>query len=301
MLDSLDELRLFCAVYECCSIRQAAELLNMTPAAGSKRLLAMENRLGLTLFYRTTRTLSPTANGESLYHHAKSILQAAILAEQGLHPAKAISGKLKITTSASFSQSYLDPMISQYLTLHPHVRIEVLATDDPINLIERGIDLAIRHGPLRDSSLIGQKLSNSGRVLCASPKYLDTSTVPTHPEELTNHSLLVVGKEPTWQFEPLTPKAGEPSKVTVKLRPRYSSTLGESILQMALDGHGIAVLSDWHVRDDIQKGHLVPLLSAWSIVPTIAIHALYPSRINVSPVVRNFIEYLKDWVNKHPI
>lgn len=295
MLNSIEELRIFCAIFETKSIRVAAQAHNLTPAAGSKRLVALENRLGSKLFYRTTRTLSPTHAGEKLYMHAQRLLSEVEKAEQDLDPSNVLKGKLKITASAAFTQSYLLNVISHYMDNNPDINIEVISTDGVVNLTEHSIDLAIRHGPSRDSSLIGQKLAESKRVLCASPSYLAKYGYPEHPQDLLQHKTLTVGTESIWTFV-----QGD-KKEQLKLSPSFASSLGDSVLQMAELGHGVTIQSDWHVRRSISQGKLVLLLEQWSVEPSIAINILYPSRKNQSLIAKSFISFLKEWVHEHPV
>nr|WP_319554525.1 LysR family transcriptional regulator [uncultured Vibrio sp.] len=295
MLDSIEDLKIFCTIYEQKSIKLASEFHNISSAAGSKKLLAMENQLGVKLFYRTTRKLSSTTAGETLYHHAQKIIGMTEEIERDLNTTNKLKGKIKITASASFTQSYLIPPISHYMTLRPDVKIEVVSTDALVDLTEYGIDLAIRHGPSKDSSLIGQKLAESRRIICASPSYIQKYGQPTSPNDLKEHKLLVVGNENTWAF------TSNRVKETIKLNPDFSSTLGESVLQMAELGQGIAVLSDWHVRESISNGGLKSLLDEWELIPSITIQLLYPSRKNQSHIVKDFISFLKDWVKQNPI
>ncbi|CDT15068.1 putative Uncharacterized HTH-type transcriptional regulator HI_1364 [Vibrio coralliirubri] len=295
MLDSIEDLKIFCTIYEQKSIKVASEFHSISSAAGSKKLLAMENQLGVKLFYRTTRKLSTTTAGELLYHHAQKIIRMTEEIERDLNTTNKLKGKIKITASASFTQSYLLPPISHYMTLHPEVKIEVVSTDALVDLTEYGIDLAIRHGPSKDSSLIGQKLAESRRIVCASPSYIQKCGRPTSPNDLKEHRLLVVGNERSWTF------ISNRVKEAIKLNPEFSSTLGESVLEMAKLGQGIAVLSDWHVRDSISNGELKSLLDEWELIPSITIQLLYPSRKNQSLIVKDFISYLKDWVKQNPI
>lgn len=295
MLDSIDELRLFSKVFETGSIRQAADSLNISAAAASKRLFSLENKLSVKLFYRTTRSISPTDSGQKLYQQVNDILRSVCQTESLFSANAQLKGTIRLTASASFSQGYLAPFLSHFLSQNPQVSIDVLATDEPVDMVERGIDVAIRHGPLRDSSLIGRHLADSGRVLCAAPGYLARHGFTDHPDALHQHSLLVVGKESSWQF-----RQNNISK-TIRLSPRFASTLGESVYQMTLAGHGIAVLSDWHVRDALADGRLVPLLADWQIVPSISIHVLYPARDNMPLAVSTFITHLERWVKQHPI
>lgn len=169
MLDSIDELRLFIAVFEEGSIRAASERMGMTAAGASKRLLALEDSVGRRLFNRTTRKLSPTSDGEKLYQHALSILESVKKAERGFFQKTEMTGHLRITASATFAQGYLSSVVSSYLKRYPGVIVDLHPTDQLVDLAAHGTDLAIRHGVMADSSLIAQRISASRRLICAAP------------------------------------------------------------------------------------------------------------------------------------
>jgi LysR family transcriptional regulator, transcriptional activator for dmlA len=295
MLDSIDELRLFAFVFENGSIRAASERLSITAAGGSKRLRALEDRIGRRLFNRTTRRLSPTPDGEQLYRFVRTMLASVDEAERGLSHKTEVSGRLRITASATFAQSYLSKVVSSYTNQYPKVFIDLDLTDRLVDLVAEGIDLAIRYGALADSTLIAQKIASCRRVICASPSYWARHGMPRFPSELAKHPGLIIGSDNCWTLA----KAG--NQETLRIQSRFISSMGEIVRHMALDGHGVALLADWHVADDLNSGRLVEALKAWSIEPAIGIFAVYPSRENVAPTVRSFIAHLKECLVSDPI
>ena len=295
MIDSVDELRLFIAVYESGSLRGASEHLRLTPAGASKRLLTLENRLGRRLFNRTTRKLSPTTDGEILYRYAQKILISVNDAEKLFLNRTELEGHLRITASATFVQSYLSPVVSEFLRAYPKVTMDIIPTDQVVDLAKSGIDLAIRHGFLADSTLIARKIASSRRVICASPEYLVKHGLPQKPNDLLALDGVIVGKDSNWTI------SKEGINHSLKINNRFSSSLGEVVRQMALAGHGIALLMDWHVRDDLEKGTLVETLSDWIVEPPVGVYAVYSSRENVSPAVEVFIDHLQEWLAEYPL
>lgn len=295
MIDSVDELRLFIAVYESGSLRGASEHLRLTPAGASKRLLTLENRLGRRLFNRTTRKLSPTTDGEILYRYAQKILISVNDAEKLFLNRTELEGHLRITASATFVQSYLSPVVSEFLRTYPKVIMDIIPTDQVMDLAKSGINLAIRHGFLPDSNLIARKISSSRRLICASPEYWGNHGFPEKPNDLISLDGVIVGKDSSW-----TVSKGDTHHL-VKLKNRFSSSLGEVVRQMAIAGHGVALLMDWHVREDLERGTLVKALPDWIVEPPVGIYAVYPSRENVSPVVEVFIDHLQKWIKGHPL
>lgn len=295
MIDSVDELRLFIAVYESGSLRGASDRLRLTPAGASKRLLTLENRLGRRLFNRTTRKLSPTIDGEILYRYAQKILISVNDAEKLFLNRTELEGHLRITASATFVQSYLSPVVSEFLRAYPKVAMDIIPTDQVVDLAKSGIDLAIRHGFLADSTLIARKIASSRRVICASPEYLVKHGLPQKPNDLLALDGVIVGKDSNWTI------SKEGINHSLKINNRFSSSLGEVVRQMALAGHGIALLMDWHVRDDLEKGTLVETLSDWIVEPPVGVYAVYSSRENVSPAVEVFIDHLQEWLAEYPL
>lgn len=295
MIDSVDELRLFIAVYESGSLRGASDRLRLTPAGASKRLLTLENRLGRRLFNRTTRKLSPTTDGEILYRYAQKILISVNDAEKLFLNRTELEGHLRITASATFVQSYLSPVVSEFLRAYPKVTMDIIPTDQVVDLAKSGIDLAVRHGFLADSTLIARKIASSRRVICASPEYLVKHGLPQKPNDLLALDGVIVGKDSNWTI------SKEGINHSLKINNRFSSSLGEVVRQMALAGHGIALLMDWHVRDDLEKGTLVETLSDWIVEPPVGVYAVYSSRENVSPAVEVFIDHLQEWLAEYPL
>lgn len=295
MLDSIDDLRFFAEVYASGSIRAAAEKLGISPAGGSKRLLGLEDRIGHRLFNRTTRRLSPTTYGEHFHPHVLTILEGVDAAQRVLANDAEISGRLRITASATLARSYLSEVVSSYLNRYPKVSVELDLTDRMVDLIAEGVDLAIRYGALEDSTLIAQQITPCRRLVCASPTYWREHGMPSTPAQLNTHTALIIGAQRRWVF------ARDDVQEAVRMRGRFAASMGEVVKQMALDGHGVALLADWHVADDLRAGRLVEALADWSVEPPIGIFAVYPSRENVSPAVRSFIDHLKQQVSEKPL
>ncbi|WP_285424754.1 LysR family transcriptional regulator [Pseudomonas sp. efr-133-TYG-103a] len=295
MLDSIDDLRFFAEVYASGSIRAAAEKLGISPAGGSKRLLGLEDRIGHRLFNRTTRRLSPTTYGEHFHPHVLTILEGVDAAQRVLANDADIAGRLRITASATLARSYLSEVVSSYLNRYPKVSVELDLTDRMVDLIAEGVDLAIRYGALEDSTLIAQQITPCRRLVCASPAYWRDHGMPSSPAQLSAHTALIIGAQRRWVF------ARDDVQEAVRMRGRFAASMGEVVKQMALDGHGVALLADWHVAEDLRAGRLVEALADWSVEPPIGIFAVYPSRENVSPAVRSFIAHLKQQVSEKPL
>ncbi|MBJ9975725.1 LysR family transcriptional regulator [Pseudomonas sp. S75] len=295
MFDSLEELRFFAQVYASGSIRSAADSLGITPAGGSKRLQNLENRIGRRLFNRTTRQLSPTPYAEKFYPHVAAILASVEAAQHALGDSAEISGRIRLTSSATFAGQYLSDVISSYMRRYPAVSLELDLTDRVVDLVAEGVDLAIRYGALEDSTLIAQLIAPCRRLVCASPDYWRQHGLPDSPEDLKRHAALLIGGQDRWQF------ALGAQRQTVRVSGHFTSSMGEMVRQMALDGHGMALLADWHIAQDLRAGRLVEALPQWQVEPPIGLFAVYPSRDNQSPAVRCFIAHLKEQIEISPL
>jgi DNA-binding transcriptional LysR family regulator len=290
-MDRFQEMRAFAAVIDAGSFVGAADELNISKAAISRQVAELEARLGVRLLNRTTRRLSLTGEGEVFYTRAKDLLgsleemEAEVAARRG-HAV----GVLKVTAPVSFGVQHLAPLWPGFMAKHPLVRLEVMLADRFVDLVEEGMDLAVRIARLESSSLVSRKLSSTRLVLCASPKYLKKHGRPRHPADLARHaviaySLLSVGDD--WQFD------GPEGLVQVRVEPRMRTNSGDTCRTAALGHEGIVLEPSFMVANDIAAGTLVQLLPEYRSLE-LGIYAVYPSRKFVAPKVRALIDYLAD-------
>lgn len=292
MLDSLEDLRLFVLIYEQGSLRAAADRAGLTPAAVSKRLFGLEDRLRTRLFNRTTRRISPTADGDAFHAHALAILDEVARAEANLTKQHTPTGRLRITASATFANLHLTPLIADFLDTHPQLAIDLTLTDRIVDLAAEGVDVAIRYGMLPDSGLIARKIAPCTRLICAAPAYLDGHGTPKTPNDLKKHACLIISGDDRWIFSKREMKGD--TEETVRVRGPFTSTLGEAVRQMAVAGKGLVRLADWHAAADLKTGALIPVLTDWRLEPDIGIYAVYPTKQNLAPKVRAFVDFLAD-------
>jgi len=290
-MDRFQEMRAFAAVIDAGSFVGAADELNISKAAISRQVAELEARLGVRLLNRTTRRLSLTGEGEVFYARAKDLLGSLeeMEAEVAARKGHAV-GELKVTAPVSFGVQHLAPLWPGFMAKHPLVRLEVTLADRFVDLVEEGVDLAVRIARLESSSLVSRKLSSTRLVLCASPKYLKKHGRPRHPADLARHaviaySLLSVGDD--WQF------TGPEGLVQVRVEPRMRTNSGDTCRTAALGHEGIVLEPSFMVADDIAAGTLVQLLPEYSSLE-LGIYAVYPSRKFVAPKVRALIDYLAD-------
>jgi len=192
-MSRVDDLNLFLRVFDSGSISAAARSLDLSVAVASQRLRALETSLGVRLFHRTTRSLTPTPEGEALAEQGRPLVHDLQTLMAGLRQAGTqVGGTLRLTTSATFARQYVSPHLPEFMQRHPQLRLSVDLSDQMHDLVTSGFDLALRIGALEDSSLVARQLAVNRRVLCASPDYLRRRGSPERPDELAQHDCLIL-------------------------------------------------------------------------------------------------------------
>jgi DNA-binding transcriptional LysR family regulator len=290
MIDHASEMAAFVRVVDSNGFSAAAPGLGLSPSAVSKLITRLETRLGVRLMQRTTRALHLTQEGEVFYAAAKRIVgEIEALENQIVGESGTPSGVLRVTTSLAFSTHQLAPVLSEFLARYPLVQLELLPTDRVIDMVEEGIDVAIRIGRLADTSFMARKIGEDKRLICAAPSYLARHGTPQRPEDLRRHNCLV-SRERThlnrWPFKV------EGEVVEIEVGGRVSVTEGETQMQLALQGVGIVRVTRLTLAHAIRDGSLVPLLGEFSAEEPVAIHAVYPHRRHLAPKVPAFVNFL---------
>jgi DNA-binding transcriptional LysR family regulator len=298
-MNSVDDLSLFLRILDLGSISAAARHLDMSVAVASQRLKRLERELGVRLLHRTTRRLRATTEGATLAEQGRVLVEDLEALTTGLrHAGTKVVGTLRVTTAASFGRQYVSPLLPEFLSRHPGVRITMDLSDQVLDLVGAGFDLAVRIGALRDSTLVSQKLATNRRVLCASPEYLRRHGKPKKPADLERHECLVQvssdGRRDSWRLT-----EGDGEEVVVRVNGRFESNFGELLRDAAIAGLGIAQHSTWHVCDDLRSGRLRIVLPNHPIADT-GIHAVMPQRRLVPLRVRAFIDFLAERFGKKP-
>lgn len=294
MIDHASEMAAFVRVVDAKGFSAAAGGLGLSPSAVSKLVTRLETRLGVRLLQRTTRALHLTAEGEAFYAAARRIVsEIETLEDQVLGQRDTPHGLLRVTTSLAFSTHQLAPVILEFMARHPAVQLELLPTDRVIDMVEEGVDIAIRIGRLADTSFMARKIGEDKRLICAAPAYLARHGTPQRPEELARHNCIVSRERPylnRWQFRIDDTKGGEVREIEVAGRVAISE--GEMQMQLALQGIGIVRLTRLTMAQAIRDGALVPLLGAFSADEPVPIHAVYPHRRHLAPKVPAFVNFL---------
>lgn len=290
-MDRIGDIALFLRVLDLGSISAAARQLDLSVAVASQRLKRLEQALGVRLLHRTTRRLQATAEGHALAARGRMLVEELEALGQSLRQAGSeVSGTLRVTMSASFGRQHVSPLLPDFMALYPGVRLHIHLSDQLVDLVQEGFDLAIRIGALDDSGLVARRIASNQRVLCASPAFLQRHGTPRTPADLARFDCLLLfgrhGRQVNWQLQG---RDGAWHEVAVS--GPLESNLGELLRDAAVAGQGIATHSLWHIADDLAAGRLVRVLPEYQLRDT-GIHAVMPERRYIPPRVRVFVDFL---------
>jgi DNA-binding transcriptional LysR family regulator len=290
-MDTVTGIRLFIRVVETGSFSRASVDFGITQPTATKHVAALEARLGARLFHRSTRGVTPTEVGAAYYDQCNAItLQLDAADNLAALMQSRVQGSLRINCSVSFGRRVLVPMVLRYMQQHPEVTVDLGFEDRYVNLVEQGIDLALRMGRLADSSLGARYLGTNPWALVAAPAYLAGAGTPKRPDDLARHRALIystVQGDERWHF---TGADGRSSSVAVK-GPLRSNNLS-ALLAAARAGMGVAALPLYVAQTSIARGELVPLLERHAL-PVQPIHAVFPSPRQVPAKVVSFVNWLQ--------
>ncbi len=279
---------LFVKVVENKSFSRAAQRESVPVSTVSRKISQLEKALGVRLLERSTRQLRTTEIGQEYYERCRRGLEEFETANLMVTDRQAdVSGRLRLSVPPSISDVIVVPLIEAFQAQYPNAIVNCLVTDRHINHIEDGIDLSLRVGDLKESSLVARRLLRYRSVLVASPGYLERAGVPTHPDELSLHTIVAFSRwEPivTWSLE----HKSETYKVHVQ--PRLAMNDYAGVQRAVLDGHGISEIPSIICGQSLGDGRLVEVMPQWTFAP-VALSAIYPSNRNVSRLVRLFKDF----------
>lgn len=287
-MDRLHELEVFVAVAEAGSFAKAGARLRLSPPAVTRAVAALEERLGARVFQRTTRSLAITEVGRRFLESARRVLADLEVAErEAVGDAAEPRGHLVVTASVAFGRSVLAPIVCGFLGEYPRVTASVLLVDRVVNLVEEGVDVAVRIGELPDSGLIARRVGAVRRTLVASPAYLAGRGTPSSPSDLESHSLIAfTGLMPGRELRFGSGKGA----TTVTVRPTLEINDAMAAIDAATMGQGITVALSYMVRDAIAAGRLLPVLADESSPPR-PVHLVHAHSRLVAPAIRAFVDY----------
>ena len=285
----LIDLRVFCCVARLSNFAAAAQELGISPAYVSKRIAELEQRLGVTLFHRTTRRVRISAQGEAAYAWAQKILEDVEgMTTEMLNAQHDPTGPLRVSTSLRLGRNHVSPILARLGKKYPKLEIWLELVNSRMDMIEEGIDIDIRVGEVTEQHLIAQRVVKSERILCAAPAYLETRGAPASVADLAHHDcLLFRGRDQPFGVWRLKGPGGIES---IKVTGRVGSNHGDIVRNWALDGYGIIMLSDWDVVDDLKSGSLVRVLPNHSQKADVM--AVTTSRSTSSAKIRYSLEFL---------
>ncbi len=290
-MDRITGIELFVRVVETGSFSKAASELRITQPTATKHVAALEERLGARLLHRSTRGVTPTEVGTLYYEKCKTI-------ERNLEEAdnlanllqRKVGGQLRVSTSVAFGRRVVTPLVLRFMREHPEISFDMSFDDRYVNLVEQGIDVALRMGPLADSSLGARYLGVNPWLTAASPEYLARAGVPGTPADLSRHACLIyssVQGDDRWQF---TDAHGQ--VITVPVRGPLRANNLSAVLAATRAGHGIAVLPWYVARESAAEGRIHRVLESYAL-PVQELHAVYPSPKLVPSKVMAFIAFLQ--------
>ena len=284
----------YVADYE--SFTRAAKELGISTAQVSRQISALEKRLSIKLLYRTTRKVSLTEEGRVFYQHCRGVLDGLDAAEQAVSNLQSKpQGRIKLTAPVTYGEQQLLPLVNDFMVQYRDIEVTAFLSNQKIDLIDGGYDLAIRIGKLSDSTMMAKKLSRRTNFVCAAPAYLEKYGIPHSLSDLSQHNCLL-GTRDYWHFiEDGKIDSGKNADKEKNLRVsgsvQYNS--GHSLVDAALKGLGIVQLPDYYVQKYLASGELVSLLNNYR-EPEESIWAVYPHNRHLSPKIRLLVDYLAE-------
>ena len=291
-----DELAYFAALASAGSLSAAARELNVSTAAVSKRLAAMEKRLGVGLVRRTTRRMSLTPEGELYLQHARRILAELNDMELEVSGARGTPlGLLRVNATLGFGRSHVAPVLSRFVRKYPQVEVQLQLSVNPPPLTDDAFDVCIRFGEPPDARVVARRIAGNRRLLVAAPAYLALAGTPQAPQDLMRHNCIGIrqGDEAYGRWRLTGTRAGDRRTVAINTRGTLATNDGEIAVNWALDGHGILLRAEWDVARYLRSGRLVQVLADY-VTPAADVYAVYPQRHQRSARVRAFVDFIAD-------
>lgn len=297
-MSDIDELRSFVALVDAGTATRAAARRGVAVSAISRRLKDLEARLGAQLLNRTTRKMSLTEEGRVFYERASRILADLAEAEAEIAERSAVlKGRLKIAAPVSFGAAHLASAVSAFMHAHPAVKIELDMSDARVDLVDEGVDLAVRIGSLTDSALMARKIVDVRHAVCAAPGFFNARGAPRTPRDLEGAPGLCYGnlRDPSlWPF-----RGPDGSQGAVRVATRFEATNGDALREVAIAGHGVLCEPTFILHGAVERGLLQPVLTEYDWYD-MALFVVYPPTRHLSSRARRFIDFLADRFGPDP-
>ncbi|MCV0426292.1 MAG: LysR family transcriptional regulator [Roseibium sp.] len=295
-MSNLTDMEIFARVVSAGSMSAAGREMNLSPAVVSKRIRRLEEKLGTRLLQRTTRQIAMTEAGQGFYERVIAILASVEEAESFVSRGSAKArGNLRVAVPTSFGRMHIAPHLGRFLSENPDLSINLDLSDDFVDIVGDGYDLAVRIAELSDSSLVARRLAPVHRILCASPAYLEKRGIPESIEDLThNHVTIAATNQDPWRL------AGPNGIETVRTHAPVKTNSNEVVRECLLEGVGIALRSTWDIGPELRDGRLQILLPQYRASKDVGLYAVYPSRQFLPAKVRVFIDFLASLYGSSP-
>ena len=298
-MNKLQAMEVFIQVVDCGSFTKAAEMLNLPKATVSTLVQTLESALSVKLLHRTTRQVMITSDGAAYYERCVQILSDVRDAEESLSRHRlSPSGRLRVDTPTGLTSEILIPALPAFFERYPAITMELGSTDRPVDLVEEGVDCAVRGGELVDSNLIARRIGVINFVTAAAPAYVERFGMPQHPRDLDRHRCVnyfsaKTGKISKWDFT----RDGE--RTEVALPGSIALNDSNAYVQAGLAGLGVIMMTDYLLTQHIAAGRMLQVLPEWSSDP-LPVHVVYPQNRHLSAKVRVFVEWISELFAAHP-
>jgi DNA-binding transcriptional LysR family regulator len=290
-MDRLATMEAFVLVVDTGSFSAAARRLNVGQPAVSKTIAQLEDRLGVKLLARTTRGLTATEAGLNFYERARRSIEEAEEAELSARTAgSSLTGRLRICAAVTFARIHIIPRLPEFLARHPELEMEVVLDDRNIDLVQEGIDVALRMGRLVDSTLTARRLASSSHAVLATPTYFARSGEPARPSDLAGHEAVIYdqrGGGSTWPFQ------RDGTQIAITLKGRLRVTAAEGLRAAVLANAGLAIVSEWMFAPEIADGTVKVVLKDWQL-PRMDLWAVFPAGRTATAKARTFAEFVRE-------
>lgn len=289
-MDRLAAIEIFVRVIDTGSFSAAARYQGVGQPAVSKAVAQLEDWLGVRLLLRSTRSLAPTEAGRNFYDHAKRTVEEADEAVRAARGAAVgLSGRLRVSAPVCFARLHVIPRLPDFLASHPQLDLDLRLDERNVDLVDEGIDVALRMGDLPDSSMLVRRIGQARRLVIATPAYLERHGTPTSPDDLQGHQLVIYTHDGVG--EACTFRRGA-VETTIVPRGRISITASEGVRAAVLADIGLTVASEWSFTPELASGTVVPVMVDWVLAP-IALSAVFPTGRLVSAKARAFIAFVE--------
>ncbi|MFM0649749.1 LysR family transcriptional regulator [Paraburkholderia bryophila] len=296
-MDRMTAMETFVTVVNAGSFSGAARRLKLGQPAVSKSIAQLEEHLGARLLLRSTRGLTPTDAGQRFYEHARRAIDEADQAEQVVRESSdGLSGRLRISAAVTFARLHVLPALKIFLDQHPKFSVDIILDDRSIDLLEQGVDVALRMGTLDDSTMTARRILRGRRLVVGTPRYFAEAGIPMTPAELSRHQAVVYslrGGGESWSFS-----SSDGSEVAVTVSGRVAVSAAEGVRTAVLGHMGLAVASEWMFSPELADGTVQAVLTQWTL-PPIDVWAVFPSGRMATSKARAFVAFVEQLFGRH--